>query len=751
MIQRLVLLYVGSLTAIGSSGASAQTQPSTTQPPDTSETTGHPAGPQPTAPAQLGDGGGVQDIIVTAQKRSESIQRVPIAITAVDGDTLSRSGITGTDAIQKLAPGLNISTIGSGFVSYTYIRGGGTNQVDIGADPSVAYFIDEIYIGGTAGLALDLFDIDRVEVLKGPQGTLFGRNAASGAISIVTKRPSTTFSGYASVEAGNYGSIVARAGVTGPLAGDSLFYRFSVGSKHHDAYVENLNGGEDPGRLSSLAGRGQIEWRGSNARLLITADAMRGRNGQTAQFLATSLKTSLLTPSAAATLPLPRESFYRQSYRPGFENQDVRSLSGRLEWSMPVGELTSISAYRDSRFDRSQDYTPGADALRIDTEEHSRTFSQEVRIASDVNQRLRWLLGAFYYHANQTRFDAQFLGSTFAAPAARNTVRADDARLVTTSYAAFGQLSFEIIDDLTLIAGLRYTQDQKRNDRDVSTTPRTATSDFTLSVRDKWDAFTPAFTLQYNVSAASMLYGSYRRGFKSGGFQSSPLASPEIGMRPFNPEYVDSYEIGVKSSLLNRRLVVNADLFVSKIRDQQILQTVLGTAGPINLVSNAGATAAKGLDISVKARPISAFRFGVDVTYQRARFDKYSTLVVGVPASFAGNTQLRSPRFTGAINADYDIGLANAATITVSGQYSYRTKQFYTPANLLTAGLYQPGYSLADAQAVFRPSGGDWDIAAWVRNIGGTKYFRNIVVVGTTGLGVTGDPTTFGGTLNVRF
>jgi iron complex outermembrane receptor protein len=690
----------------------------------------------------------VGDIIITAQKRSESIQDVPIAITAISGDTLTRSGITGTDALQKVAPGLTVAAIGSGFVSYTYIRGGGTNQLDIGADPSVAYFIDEIYIGGTAGLQFDLFDIDHIEVLKGPQGTLFGRNAASGAISIVTKRPSSVAEGYASLEAGNYGIAVARAGLTGPLVGDSLLYRLAVGYKHNDAFVKNLAEGDDPGELSSLSGRAQLEWRGDGVALLLTADGLRARNGQTGWFLSTASKTSVLTPAANALFPMPGESFYRHYYRPGFERQDLWSVSGRLEWSTPIGELTAISAYRDNGFERSQDYTPGVDALRLVTDSRDRTFSQEVRMVSDADQRLRWVAGLFYYHADQTMEYQQVAGSTFVVAPVRNTIRTDDHRLTTKSYAAFGQLSFDIVDDLTLIAGLRYTRDEKRSRRELSTVPPTPTSNFSVDAKKKWDAFTPAVTLQYDINPDVMIYGSYRRGFKSGGFQPAPVATPAIGGTPFDPENVDAYEIGLKSALLDRTVTLNVNLFLSKIRDQQVLQTL---PGAINLVSNAGETTAKGFDVSIKARPIRALRLTGDFTYQEARYDRYETLVAGVLNDFAGNTQFRSPDVSLALSAEYDVDLGSAGRLTPAVQYSYRSKLFFTAANLETPGLFQPGYDLADARVTYTPARGDWDLAAWVKNIGDTRYFRNIVVIGTTGIGGPGDPTTFGGTLNVRF
>ncbi len=750
--MRNLLLAGAALGAVAGQPAVAQSAPDPAVRPAIEPASPDANGPQVTAsPSQSSSAAAnVDDIVVTAQRRAENIQRVPIAITAVSGDALVRSGVTGTDALQRLAPGLTVASIGSGFVSYTYIRGGGTNQVDIGADPSVAYFVDEVYIGGTAGLQFDLFDIDHVEVLKGPQGTLFGRNAASGAISIVTKRPSATFEGYASVEAGDYGTVLARAGATGPLS-DNLLFRTSVSYKRHDPYTDNLTGGADPGKLDSLGGRVQLEARGSNVTFLLTGDALRGRNGQTNQFFSTDNKLGLITAAAAAAYPMPGESFYRHGYlHDGFENQELYAVSGRLEVTTPFGSLTSISAYRDNHFGRSQDYTPGVLGLQLNTDERDRTFSQEIRLASNTGQRLEWLGGIFFYHADQRLTYTQVGGPVFASPVLQNNSRTDQSHLLTNSFAGFGQLTLHIVDRLRLIGGLRYTIDDKDDARVLYSTVPGPAFNFAIRQKDSWNAFTPAATLQFDLTSDVMAYGSYRRGFKSGGFQPAPLSNNPAAQTPFNPEKVNSYEIGVKSSFFDRRLTFDIDGFISDIKDQQISQTLLG-ASIINIVSNAGATTAKGVEVSLKARPVPALRLGIDATYQRAKFDRYSTLVGTTVVDYAGNTQLRSPDFTGALTADYQFDLGGRGSLTIGGDYSYRTKQFFSPANLASPGLYQPGYGLGNAHITYTPRRGNFDLTAFVRNMGDEKYYRNIIVVGATGLAQPGDPLTFGGSFIVRF
>ncbi|MEZ6024304.1 MAG: TonB-dependent receptor plug domain-containing protein, partial [Hyphomonadaceae bacterium] len=207
------------------------------------------------APGALAQETGVDEIIVTAQKRSENLQTVPISITALGADTLEASGVSTLDDVTRLAPGLSMSAIGSGFVSYTYVRGAGTNVIDSGADPSVAYFLDEVYLGGTAGLQFDLLDIQRIEVLKGPQGTLFGRNAAAGAISIITQSPSDEFEANASLTAGDYGLINVHGGITGPLTSDGVWrYRLSAGHRERDGFTDNLSG-VDPGFIDNYSAR----------------------------------------------------------------------------------------------------------------------------------------------------------------------------------------------------------------------------------------------------------------------------------------------------------------------------------------------------------------------------------------------------------------------------------------------------------------------------------------------------------------
>jgi iron complex outermembrane receptor protein len=684
------------------------------------------------APQDDAKSGGIEEIVVTAQKFSQNLQDVPISVTALNADALQRSGVVSLDSVQQYAPGLSMATVGSGFVSYTYMRGSGTNQIDAGSDPSVAFFVDEVYVTGTAGAQFNLFDVERIEVLKGPQGTLFGRNAAAGAISITTKKPTATFDADASIDVGNYDLRTVRGAVSGPLAANGdLRFRLSGVLQNRGAFTENL-AGDDPGTIKSAGVRGQLEYKTGDVSMLLTANLYTARNGMTNQFLATMVKAAFLRPEAIAALPAG-ESFYKHFYNvDGFEDQDVFGLTGRLEWNTPIGTLTSISAYRYNKFDRAQDQDGTiAAAYELDSFEKDKSFSQELRLSNQTD-RLNWVVGAYLYDSTTDRQDTIITGNDYAPAASRNLTSIDRSHLRVKSLALFGQATYKLTDAFSLTAGGRWTNDRKSVDRFVR---RFTTPAYSVSPKAEWSSFDPAITLTYEASPDLMAYASWRRGFKSGGFQTLLPASAVLAETPFKPEKVNSYEIGVKSEWFDRHLRVNLALFRAEVTDQQILR-VLGNS--TNVIDNAGATRTTGVDSLINI-VFGDFRIDAATTYQEARFRQYLTGTT----SYAGRSQLRSPDLTGSYGAEYAINLGERE-IVLRGEYTYQSKSFFDAANTASYGLYQPGFGLVNARIAYRPTDAGWEIAGWAKNITNERYFRNIAVSGTTGLAVPGDPATYG-------
>lgn len=683
---------------------------------------------------------GVDTIIVTAQRRAENIQDVPISMTAVSGDQLLESGANSSEALQRIAPGLTVASVGSGFVSYTYIRGAGTNQLDPGSDPSVAYFVDEVYLGGTAGLQFDLFDIDHVEVLKGPQGTLFGRNAAAGAISIVTKRPSDQFGGNISLRYGNYSALTARGSVTGPLTEDGrLAFRLSGVYRRRDGYTENLTGGKDPGGIDTGGARGQLQWKGDNVTVLVTGDYLRGRNGMTNQFLFSPNVAAFVDP----TLPQPTDqSTYRHYYNvDGFENQDMRTLTGRIEVDTGIGTITSLSSYRSNKFRRLQDQDSTLyDGQALSTYEYDRTFSQELRLTGDAGP-VSYVAGLYYYHSNVDFSYFVDTGPAYQTVAQRGRNILDDSHIVIDSYAAFGQASIDFTDQLKLTVGGRYTQDKKKDDRTVDRFQQLV---YSVNVKAKFQDFTPAITLQYTPSNDLMFYASYREGFKSGGFQTLAPASALIASTPFLPEYVKSYEAGMKGTFLDNSLRTNIALFRADVQNQQISRAL-----PTNSIQidNAGSTRAQGVDLMIEARPAANLSFIANMTYQHARFRQF----ISGANDFSGNNQLRSPDFTGYFAVRYGLPIGEAGTLNLQAEYSERSRAYFDPANTKGRFFNQPAFGLGNLRASFEPTDSGLTVAAYVNNVGNKHYFINMNVNNQSSNVVPGEPRTYGVELNYRF
>ena len=675
----------------------------------------------------------IEEISVTARKRTESVQDVPISLIAVGEQALLKSGAVTLDAVQQLAPGLTISTVGSSFTSYTYIRGAGTNVVDAGADPSVAYFVDEVYQAGAAGLQGDLLDVQRVEVLKGPQGTLFGRNAAAGAISIITNRPSPVTDVWASLEGGNYGQFAARAGATGPLTSNERWlFRIAGAHRQRNAITENP-AGRDPGDIDTWNGRGQLQYAGNYLTALLSVDHFRADNGMNSQFITTAIPFGLISPAAAAALPTD-ESFYRRySNIDGFERQRTTGVTGRLEWDIGQITLTSVSGYRHNELSRlaDQDGTL-AESLSIDSEETDESFSQELRLSSDSG-RLKWVLGGYYFQVETDRSDFIAVGPDFPIPPFIGLDGDYNLLLDTTSYAAFGQASFDITDELTLTAGGRYTYDRKKATQ--NTDPIGPAPFFNLFLDPDWDSFDPMVSLEFKPSDRVLLYASFKQGFKSGGFQSLP-GSEAIAARAFDPEEVEAYEVGLKSQLFDNRVTFNLALFQTTMNDQQLQR--VPSAG-VTIIDNAGKTRTRGADFELTLYPLLGLNLSILGTLQEAEFQRYES----GGSDFAGNRQLRSPDVSLYFLGEYTLPLgANRGDLSLHTDYSYQSRTFFDAANTRTEGAFQPAYGLLNARIGYTSPSGRWTASVLARNITDKEYLRNILLSGPTGLAVPGDPFT---------
>ena len=407
-----------------------------------------------------------------------------------------------------------------------------------------------------------------------------------------------------------------------------------------------------------------------------------------------------------------------------------------------VGTITSISAYRDSRFIRSQDQDATSyDGYILNSDEHDKTFSQELRLAGDTGRR-HYAGGLYYYHATTAyQFDV-IAHAAFPTAAVRGRTAQDAGTIKIDSYAAFGQLTYDITDTLSLAAGGRYTKDDKADRRAVL--GFFAAAPFIVDPTPSFHAFNPAATLSFKPRAGLLVYASYRQGFKSGGFQGLLPGTPTIASTAFAPEDVGSYELGVKSTLFDRRVQANVAVFRSDITDQQVSR--IASASSV-LIDNAGATRTDGVDVSLTVRPAPPLTLTASGTYQHARFRQY----LNGAANYAGNHQLRSPNFTSYVAADYTAPLGSFGELAAHAEYSYKSKTFYDAANQSADGIFQSGFGVAGARLGVRPVRSSVEIAAFVRNAFDKHYFVNVAIAGQTGLATPGEPRIYGAALSYHF
>ncbi len=685
----------------------------------------------------------LDEILVTAQKRQQSLQDVPITIAAFQSSDLEQSGISQPDDLQAYTPGLTISTV-SGQASYTYIRGGGTNQFDPGSDPSVAYFIDEVYVTGTTGLQFELVDIERVEVLKGPQGTLFGRNAAAGAISITTKQPQDEFGGELFLNLTNEDGYIVKGSLTGPMS-ENTAYRLTAYSKQRDAFTNNLLSGiDDPGEVDQFGIRGAISIDvGESAEFRVTADYGSTDNGMTNQ-------VNLLNPALVSPLVSVQtngEDFWNRYYDVnGFVDNEFASVTAMLNWTLSIGELASISAYRNNETERLQDQdSSSANAFNIFSSEEADSFSQEIRL-SNATESVDWVAGLYYYTSDtgsviQTDFNQDSVLALFG-----EITTVNDHMIDVDSFAVFGQVTYRFADQWALTLGGRYTEDEKASTRRYTGNHSPAFAavlgaDYEVDFDAEWSSFDPMLSLDYSVSDRALIYLSWRNGFKSGGFQS--LANrAAVALTPFDEETVSSIEFGLKTDLWDQRLRLNAAIYEVEYDDLQYSQ--LSDSGLGIIINNVGSASTTGLDLSMTLAPVEQLLLQMNYGYQDAQFDEYQSAGV----DFSGNDLPRSPENQFSFIASYEVPVGGL-NLTLRGEYNFVDDVFFDENNtteFLGNRVFQDSYALVNARATLSSPSERWQLSLWGKNLGDEEVCGNILLSTFSGFAICApsQPLTYG-------
>lgn len=740
----------------------------------------HPAAAQDSASVSEGD------IVVTAQRREERLQDVPIAISALTGDSLAVGRAATAEDLSGSVLGLQLDRVFQSSNPTIFLRGVGVNDYNPASSGAVGVVIDDVFLNSSVGQLFSVYDVDRLEVLRGPQGTLFGRNTTGGLLNFVTKRPTFTPDASISATYGRYNQVYIDAAAGGPLAGDVLAARGSISFKRRDGWIRNLVDGRRQNDIDSLGGRVQLLFQPSDsftANLKVEAgrsraSAYRGKQGgvfnPAANRPCTGQEVLQLTVCVNPLTGLGETANLNQArtnVTDNFENLDTMGGRLSLDWEVGGATLTSITAYVWNRRRLKQDQDMSAAEIISSPfwRERAQQFSQEVRLASSGDTRFRWIVGAFYLRENlKSGTNFQFLGAFNPTPGQPffdpvNSIITLGRRYtqVTDSTAVFAQADWQATPELTLTAGLRYTWDDKKLDFITTagpagvpggtlipliglldSNPGSFAIDPPIQADDSFNRPTWRLSAAYKATPDTLLYASYNRGFRSGGRNSGALVAP-IEFSRVNAEKIDAYEAGVKADLLGRALRVNAAAFYYDYQDLQVFTLEPGNPVPFQRLQNADARI-YGTEVEVTARPIDGLVLEGGVAYLNT---KYTRLLDVLRGNLTGNRLDKAPTWQVNGRVAYDWALAKDWRARAAVNGTYQSRLFFGPTN--TAPLTRSPLGMLDAQIGAGRDDGI-DISLWVRNLTNRRYLQDVIDVSS--LGAFGlfynEPRTFGLTLS---
>ncbi|WP_271299182.1 TonB-dependent receptor [Sphingomonas sp. CV7422] len=755
---------------------------------------------------------GIAPVIVTARRRAEEEQRVPAALSVVGGALLDRSYTVNTQGLTTLIPSLNYSSANPRNTAFT-IRGLGSSVVAVsqandGLESGVGFYVDQVYHARPATAAFDFADIAQVEELRGPQGTLFGKNTTAGAINITTRAPSFTREGFAELSYGSHDLVQAKGWVSGPIS-DSVAYRLSVVSTRRDGVIANIRTGRDTNTLGTQAVRGQLLFKPDDAiQMRVIADFTNFQAyccGQVYLRTGTSLRAANRQFGGAAGLaaqfgyaPASTNPYDRVTDIDGPLGTDTNEggVSAITDWNLGFATLTSVSAWRFWNWDaeNDRDYTGLPVQLSQHIPSRQDQYSQEVRLASNGAGPLSYVVGLYAFRQRITGRPISIYGPAAARYLIGTTTGANNTAVPANlldgygqdgrtdfrsrSYAAFGEVNYRIVPRLTATLGLRYTQEDK--DGSYATTVSggpVVTNAALVSARlgvlrpqsyrahDSDGSLSGRGNLAWQVSDATLAYASYARGFKSGGINMSGLPldnsnQPVLATAVVRPERNETYEVGLKNDLFDRRLILNLDAFYTKVHDFQatvVENSLTQTVQLRGYLSNIPEVTVKGVEADVTALLLPGLSARANVAYADGRYTDYPAgpcpLEVQTAAttrcSLTGRRLASLPRFAITAGLDYTHPLGRGAVVL---HVDTASRSGYNGDPSLSRYTTIDAYNLTNANIGYRFADGT-ELIVWARNLLDADYIQNLTVqAGNSGLilGSPSDPRTIGGTVRFR-
>lgn len=692
--------------------------------------------------AQAPQAGEIPDVVVTAQRRRENLQDVPVTVEAFSADQVKTSVVTSVTDLGAITPGLVASSEFGYFEPH--LRGVGTTAPSASVENPIAIYVDGVYYGSQSGSIFQLEGIDHIEVDKGPQGTLFGRNATGGLIQIVTKDPEQTFSGTARVTAGDYqtfgGSLYMTGGITSNLASNVSVYYQNQGI----GYGTNYFNGEYVNKAQDFAIREKNLFTPTdNDSFMLAMDYEQDHS------------SPVLIPAPGTTplggTPYTGSRWSADGYYQPVVIEKQGGVSLKYDHDFGFTKLESITAYLQSSLYSDLDGTFVTDpiyTLDIPLLDLHNQFTQEVDFRSEPSSPITWTTGLFYYQ-NSARYDPIAILGGLIAPLRQFSTYSS---ATDHSIAAFAQATKEIFDATNLTLGVRDTYEDKRFSETQLGYPEDGGPvelfGSVSQVKLSSNAPTWRISLDRKVTPDVLVYASYNRGYKTGGFNDEYLP-----VQAYRPETLDAYEIGAKTNLLDHHLLVNTSVFYYNYKNLQTVAYPQGT----ELIYNAPGANIGGVDLDFKAAPFTNFTVAGGIEALKANYRDFPDAQLSTPAPGGGSVltsfdaigrQLpMSPKWTGDISPLYNVPLGNQGTLTLGVTFSYTAGFYYEPDNR----FHQSSYGLLNASVNWADPADLWSVRLWGKNLTNRAYTTAEYAQTNADYAQYAPPRTFGVTVSRNF
>lgn len=748
---------------------------------------------------------GIAEIVVTAQKRAENLQDVPVAVTAFGGDALEQANIKSLEDIQGRAPGLVINSFSPGQPEVA-IRGVGTKEDGAGASDSTLIMVDGVYFATRTATNIDIFDLERLEVLRGPQGTLFGKNAIAGVVNYVTRKPTIgEFEFKLRQTVGNFGTFDNGAGVNIPL-GERAAARLSISRRDTNGYLTRVNVGtpaipvgteddDDIGFAERFSWRAALKWEPSDRTSLLLsldgADDDFGTDNREPVGSAGPLHNcGCASDPVAVNIAIGGAAgknggvYSYAGNELGFSKRNIIGGLAQLDHEMNFATLTVLGAFRDSKFKNVLDSAglpptavadltgshgnpnlillgPASTGFAFDNvdviDETATQYTGEIRLTSPGAQRFRWVAGIFGSIEDIQRTE----GVGFPALSDQSLVPSFVAANMDfhgKGVAGYGQATFELTDTLSLTGGARLSYEKKRI---LASNVVTSSPNLLLILRpfpltrgqDSWSNFSWRLGAEYRPNQDVMIYGSVSTGFKSGGFTGTATTAARA-TTSFDPEEATNYELGTKLDLFDRRLRLNTSAFYLDYKDLQVTRFFQPPTSGFGefITENASNARVKGVELELTAKPLDYFEFGGSYTYLHARYkDFFGTPDISGTGDFSNNRMRQAPKnsWSAYVQLSHELPSGDLLTANLSGRHQGKV---FTNADNNALDVI-PSYTLADAWISWRNAGRKWEVQGWVKNIGDEAYRTHVYTQrgNRIAFGTFGAPRMYGLTLSYEY